>query len=279
MDRLDIEYDFLPRESEILHLHFWDAAFTKLKEAGVLTYESEGKNKGCWVMRRAGTAKSEAAEDAEDIAEDAERNTESENLRGRPESHRPLQRHGRLRRQRHRLPHVEVRPARPRFQLSQILPLSQSARLLDFDHARRSRRRERSSPLRRRRRNLQRHRRPPVRSAEHGHRSAARPRPRRSRRPLYAFFLRDGRPHSALRRRTRLRIERRRESAPVDRGLRPQRFRRQGRRPARRSDRLRPQGSRLAPSRAKRPRARQPSPRKSPSARCATSCSSSPSPR
>ena len=33
MDRLDIEYDFLPRESEILRLHFWDAAFTKLKEA------------------------------------------------------------------------------------------------------------------------------------------------------------------------------------------------------------------------------------------------------
>jgi arginyl-tRNA synthetase len=55
MDRLDIEYDFLPRESEILHLHFWDAAFVKLKEAGVLTYESEGKNKGCWVMRRGGT--------------------------------------------------------------------------------------------------------------------------------------------------------------------------------------------------------------------------------
>jgi arginyl-tRNA synthetase len=55
MDRLDIEYDFLPRESEILHLHFWDAAFTKLKDSGVLTYEKEGKNKGCWVMRRAGT--------------------------------------------------------------------------------------------------------------------------------------------------------------------------------------------------------------------------------
>jgi arginyl-tRNA synthetase len=57
MDRLDIEYDFLPRESEILHLHFWDAAFSKLKEAGVLTFEAEGKNKGCWVMRRAGTAR------------------------------------------------------------------------------------------------------------------------------------------------------------------------------------------------------------------------------
>jgi arginyl-tRNA synthetase len=67
MDRLDIEYDFLPRESEILHLHFWDAAFTKLKDAGVLTFESEGKNKGCWVMRRAGTAtKTFTTEDTEE---------------------------------------------------------------------------------------------------------------------------------------------------------------------------------------------------------------------
>ena len=65
MDRLDIEYDFLPRESEILHLYFWDAAFAKLKEGGVLSFETEGKNKGCWVMRRAGTAKSETAEGAE----------------------------------------------------------------------------------------------------------------------------------------------------------------------------------------------------------------------
>jgi arginyl-tRNA synthetase len=65
MDRLDIEYDFLPRESEILHLHFWDAAFTKLKDSGVLTFENEGKNKGCWVMRRAGTAKPSTTEIAE----------------------------------------------------------------------------------------------------------------------------------------------------------------------------------------------------------------------
>jgi len=65
MDRLDIEYDFLPRESEILHLHFWDAAFIKLKEAGVLTFENEGKNKGCWVMRRGGTSKDEATEGSE----------------------------------------------------------------------------------------------------------------------------------------------------------------------------------------------------------------------
>ena len=67
MDRLDIEYDFLPRESEILHLHFWDAAFRKLKDAGVLIYQESGKNKGCWVMKRAG-GNSDAA--ATEIAEE-----------------------------------------------------------------------------------------------------------------------------------------------------------------------------------------------------------------
>ena len=54
MQRLGIEYDFLPQESEILHLHFWELAFTQLKEKGVLYFENEGKNKGCWVMKRAG---------------------------------------------------------------------------------------------------------------------------------------------------------------------------------------------------------------------------------
>ena len=74
MDRLDIEYDFLPRESEILHLHFWNAAFEKLKATGVLTFETEGKNKGCWVMRRAGTANpsltTEDTESTEEISEE-----------------------------------------------------------------------------------------------------------------------------------------------------------------------------------------------------------------
>src|SRR6185437_15120827 len=53
MERLSIEYDFLPRESEILSLHFWDAARALMIERGVLYLETEGKNKGCWVMRRA----------------------------------------------------------------------------------------------------------------------------------------------------------------------------------------------------------------------------------
>jgi arginyl-tRNA synthetase len=70
MLRLGIEYDFLPRESEILHLKFWDVAFAQLKAKGVLYLETEGKNQGCWVMRRASTA-APAAEDNGAVDEDA----------------------------------------------------------------------------------------------------------------------------------------------------------------------------------------------------------------
>jgi arginyl-tRNA synthetase len=70
MLRLGIEYDFLPRESEILHLKFWDLAFAQLKAKGVLYLETEGKNQGCWVMRRASTGAAER-EDAGAVDEDA----------------------------------------------------------------------------------------------------------------------------------------------------------------------------------------------------------------
>jgi arginyl-tRNA synthetase len=69
MLRLGIEYDFLPRESEILHLNFWTLAFEQLKQKGVLYFENEGKNKGCWVMSRTGgpPAPGEVDEDAKVI--------------------------------------------------------------------------------------------------------------------------------------------------------------------------------------------------------------------
>jgi arginyl-tRNA synthetase len=69
MLRLDIDYDFLPRESDILQLHFWDSAFAQLKAKGVLYLEMEGKNKGCWVMQRAGAdlVEDEPDEDAKVI--------------------------------------------------------------------------------------------------------------------------------------------------------------------------------------------------------------------
>jgi arginyl-tRNA synthetase len=66
MQRLDIEYDFLPQESDILHLHFWAKAFELLKEKKVLYFEEEGKNKGCWVMTRLRTVKDEAAPEGPD---------------------------------------------------------------------------------------------------------------------------------------------------------------------------------------------------------------------
>jgi arginyl-tRNA synthetase len=50
MERLGIRYDLLARESEILHLHFWERAFELMKTSGVIRLEDQGKNKGCWVM-------------------------------------------------------------------------------------------------------------------------------------------------------------------------------------------------------------------------------------
>jgi arginyl-tRNA synthetase len=50
MERLGIRYDVLPRESEILHLKFWDHAFERMKEIGAIRLETEGRNYGCWVM-------------------------------------------------------------------------------------------------------------------------------------------------------------------------------------------------------------------------------------
>ena len=50
MERLGIRYDLLARESEILHLHFWERAFELMKAAGVIRFETEGRTKACWVM-------------------------------------------------------------------------------------------------------------------------------------------------------------------------------------------------------------------------------------
>ena len=66
MERLGIEYDFLPRESEILHLQFWAAARELMVQKGVLYLETAGKNAGCWVMRRAGAPPLAAGEVDED---------------------------------------------------------------------------------------------------------------------------------------------------------------------------------------------------------------------
>jgi arginyl-tRNA synthetase len=50
MERLGIRYDLLARESDILHLHFWERAFELMKNAGVIRKEETGRHAGCWVM-------------------------------------------------------------------------------------------------------------------------------------------------------------------------------------------------------------------------------------
>jgi len=67
MLRLGIEYDLLPRESEILHLQFWASAFELLKERGAIHLETQGKNAGCWVMPAAAYSSSAGEEDSKVI--------------------------------------------------------------------------------------------------------------------------------------------------------------------------------------------------------------------
>ncbi len=62
MLRIDVQYDVLPRESEILHLRFWDEAFQKLKEHGTISFSTEGPSKGCWIMPLPGDEGAEADE-------------------------------------------------------------------------------------------------------------------------------------------------------------------------------------------------------------------------
>jgi arginyl-tRNA synthetase len=66
MERLAVTYDVLPRESEILHLHFWDAAFTQLKRHGAIHLSTSGKTAGCWVMRTTNGGPAQAEQESLD---------------------------------------------------------------------------------------------------------------------------------------------------------------------------------------------------------------------
>jgi arginyl-tRNA synthetase len=51
MARLNISYDLLTYEGDIVRLHFWARAFEILKERGAVYLQTEGKLAGCWVMK------------------------------------------------------------------------------------------------------------------------------------------------------------------------------------------------------------------------------------
>ncbi len=82
MKRLGISYELLARESEILHLKFWDSAFAKLKEASAIELATGGKMAGCWVMRAEKEEKSytEATEKKSTESEEKTEGKDEENM-------------------------------------------------------------------------------------------------------------------------------------------------------------------------------------------------------
>jgi hypothetical protein len=110
MLRLNIQYDVLPRESEILHLQFWAAAFEQLKERKAIYFEKpKARTSGCWVMPSSAFA--------------------ARRSQRRQQGDRALQRHRDLRRQGHRLSALEVRPAGQGFLLPAALTLRRRAQV------------------------------------------------------------------------------------------------------------------------------------------------------
>ena len=74
MARLNVTYDLLTWEGDILRLHFWATAFEQLKSRGAVFLQAEGRLKGCWVMtidesdgsaEDAGSSQAETEADAE----------------------------------------------------------------------------------------------------------------------------------------------------------------------------------------------------------------------
>ena len=67
MARLGVGYDLLTHESDVLALDFFHEAFEKLRAAGAVKLESEGKNAGCWVMPLADTPEFAGLEDPDKV--------------------------------------------------------------------------------------------------------------------------------------------------------------------------------------------------------------------
>jgi arginyl-tRNA synthetase len=79
MARLDIRYDLLARESEILHLKFWDVAFEMLKKSGAILFATSGKMAGCWILPWEEEEKARINTEGRESVEDTEKPKEDEN--------------------------------------------------------------------------------------------------------------------------------------------------------------------------------------------------------
>jgi arginyl-tRNA synthetase len=78
MARLGIRYDLLARESEILHLKFWDTAFEMLKKAGAIELATTGKMAGCWIMPWKKEEEDKKTTENAESAENADKDDEHE---------------------------------------------------------------------------------------------------------------------------------------------------------------------------------------------------------
>ena len=67
MRRIGIGYDLLTHEADILGLHFFDHAFSRLQETGAVHLEKTGKNAGCWVMPLAASEEFAGLEDPDKV--------------------------------------------------------------------------------------------------------------------------------------------------------------------------------------------------------------------
>jgi arginyl-tRNA synthetase len=73
MARLNIGYDLLTWEGDILRLHFWTHAFEFLKRTGAVFLQHEGKLRGCWVMRIEDDTTAAAEAEGDEGDEEAQR--------------------------------------------------------------------------------------------------------------------------------------------------------------------------------------------------------------
>ena len=73
MARLNVDYDLLTWEGDILRLHFWAKAFDELKSRGAVFLQTDGRLKGCWVMKIEDTEATEETETTEEGEESEQR--------------------------------------------------------------------------------------------------------------------------------------------------------------------------------------------------------------
>jgi arginyl-tRNA synthetase len=72
MERLNVQYDLLTWEGDILRLQFWNTAFEKLKAQGTVYFQPAGRLAGCWVMRIENAAAAGAEDPGDGTAAEGE---------------------------------------------------------------------------------------------------------------------------------------------------------------------------------------------------------------